>query len=696
MTTSVDAVPILQEADERGAGVFESQRVLPKSRSKVMMLLSVAVLLACVMAIGLRGKSEAVKANLQWPVGLDLNVPDDVRVDWYAFTHVGNPAMLPDILKYPLDELVNGDGDKGILVLYVMHSDKFKLLLDHIDDLVENPDQELPDELVELHEHCRNHMELANQNEQPLNRVRILTPYDFKESLLSVRHRLGPKVFSEYLGHTTYDAPKFAGALINLRAFGNDMPVFRFDIDILFNKYTKDDMSSIKNALTQATKDVHACNEDPWVQSFLVSQQYGGMKSEDSAKFDAWNEAYSTRVNPGLLATEAMTNPSQWKEDGGWGKYTPSPEELQQATNEDVLMAFYGLRKVEGEEYLQPTVPSNAESAEERAALDILVLGNTYIGANPSRAVISGAALAMGPGTAVDMPPFLHTDLNIMWIDDHIFDRLEQEVAGTKRHPRAKGVGTARVIKARGIPKNPAKFTLEIYMPTLMYGIIVDAWVNNHTHGFLLKFDPQDLPDSPELEKVYAEQMVPEAQGPWSRAIQEVRHTGNMITDEEIKEFSKDLWIAAMERAKDTYWQWSKLPQVEIDGKNTSTFATLWGTGRICEVKNLANYCDNEDFQKLGSGLVTPEWDKKAKDAKSRTELPALTRDDINPALAKKIDMLVDGAIVHMRWILTWPDVVQAIRNERMNLVASDAMYYDPAAVPKLNVEIADFAHSTA
>jgi len=144
------------------------------------------------------------------------------------------------------------------------------------------------------------------------------------------------------------------------------------------------------------------------------------------------------------------------------------------------------------------------------------------------------------------------------------------------------------------------------------------------------------------------------------------------------------LWLATSERAKDVYWQWGHLPQPVVNGKEVSTFATLWGTGRVCEVPTLASYCTKTGFDKLGQGLVTPAWDKKAKVAKSREELPALVRTDLNPELLKKVDQLTSAAVRHLRWTLIWPDVVQAIRNEAVGEVPSDIAWHNKAPIPVL------------
>ncbi len=48
---------------------------------------------------------------------------------------------------------------------------------------------------------------------------------------------------------------------------------------------------------------------------------------------------------------------------------------------------------------------------------DIDRLGIQFVGASPLGACISGAAFATSPGLTLDLPPFSHFRLNVMWID---------------------------------------------------------------------------------------------------------------------------------------------------------------------------------------------------------------------------------------------------------------------------------------
>jgi len=167
-----------------------------------------------------------------------LDAPVDQQVDFYAFVHIGNPNTLDDILTYPLDQLVDSPTVKGVLVMYVMNKKLFPKLLAHISKVVEDPDTPLPQELVELHKRAQGAMETANANLQPVSRIRILTPYDFEDSFLAIRHRLGAEAFEQWFGHTTYDAPKFVDALLRLRMFGNALPVLRMSMCSLASTQT--------------------------------------------------------------------------------------------------------------------------------------------------------------------------------------------------------------------------------------------------------------------------------------------------------------------------------------------------------------------------------------------------------------------------------------------------------------------------
>jgi len=105
------------------------------------------------------------------------------------------------------------------------------------------------------------------------------------------------------------------------------------------------------------------------------------------------------------------------------------------------------------------------------------------------------------------------------------------------------------------------------------------------------------------------------AQGTATRAMQQVRREGLMLEGDELKNFKADMWNDALQRIKDTYYQWVNMPEPEIDGTATPSFAALWIAGRVCAHPGLERYCDCPTCSKLGQGVISPDWDKKARKA---------------------------------------------------------------------------------
>jgi hypothetical protein len=339
----------------------------------------------------------------------------------------------------------------------------------------------------------------------------------------------------------------------------------------------------------------------------------------------------------------------------------------------EVMMKFYGLVEVGQDALLQAARPSILGGESERMEADILRLGNTYLGANPTKALVSGAGLVTSAGVTLDVPPFIHTELNIMWIDDHCLDRTIKEVMGTKRQTDrvyAPDTSPARVVKARAVPANPAKYTLEVYMPTLTYGIILDKWINSAPKSYLLKYDSKDLDADLEDDlETLMEAKSPE--GPFTMAYHKVRSSGKQLSPTEKAKLTDDLWNDALYRLQDTYYQWHHLPEPQVDGVGTPTFAALWVTGRVCKHPGLERYCNGE-CEALGAGLVLPAWDAKAAGARTRKALPPLLKSDLQPAMAAKIDALIGSALAHLDWLLSWPSVVQAVRSDTLGSLPSD------------------------
>jgi len=610
------------------------------------------------------------------------------KYDYYIFTPFGNVHLLDEYLDpkiYPLESLLADNDVKGILVLYVMPGKEYQDMLDFTETLVTNPNAPPPASLSTLEAKVKEYMNkhLTDKLKKD-GRVRVLTPLDFDQILLSVRHRIGSTAFTKWFGHATYDSPKFCDAVMRVRGVGNSVPVMRLDTGVIFNFHSKGDLSGVATMMKAGVEDYKASMSDVFTQSFMISQLYTGVKKDNGTiPYDTWNEGYATQSVPALLATDDLIIESQFAGPfPGTTVFHPTPEMMEKATNSDVMMKFYGLQEKDDKTHLDTCTPSWDPDDDKRHEADINCIGNAYIGSNPTKAIISGAALASGPGVALDLPPFLHTDLYIMWIDDHLFDKMAQEVMATKRRAPPIGVGKARFPDVRPPPTATPRFALEFYMPTFTMGAVFDKWINAHPDAYLLKFWAEDLPS--ELgEKLKALKPISGiAQGPFTEVIQEVRFKGKSLTASEKTDFDAELWKTALVRLEDVYWQMSKVP--EPDG--IPSFATLWATGRVCAWKTLKKYCDatwaltnnpckGKFCVKAAQGLVKTTYDTKAKTAKTRNELPPMTKQDLNPAMEAKIAELILGANMHLDWIIEWADIVQAIRSVRLGKIMTDISY---------------------
>ena len=118
----------------------------------------------------------------------------------------------------------------------------------------------------------------------------------------------------------------------------------------------------------------------------------------------------------------------------------------------------------------------------------------------------TGAAFAASPGLTLDLPPFSHFRLNVMWIDDHTLVSAAKAIkrpADLDVLPEFRETGSTSAghpVKWRAPPTNVAWYTLEMYMPTLLWGCILDAFMTSvpsegqgGERGYLLKLHPADV-----------------------------------------------------------------------------------------------------------------------------------------------------------------------------------------------------------
>lgn len=454
------------------------------------------------------------------------------------------------------------------------------------------------------------------------DRVRFVTAadlYKIVNNLRGDRPGLEAKRLRQFLSGEGYDTAKVIEAIVHIRHIGANVPVFRLDWDVLFNDDTlKNPPSEFRQAIKKALDYYKDRNQDPHIYSFLFSASYKRPKKNiTSWRSDDWMGAFATRVFPALLAQkELLENPVN------------SRNLTSNYFNSETIQKFYGI--------------------EENALGNLEIDGGiTEIGGNPLTGVISGALLCMSDGAILDLPPFSNFSQLVTWIDDHLKYALYRElkhleiyqICGDAQNnkPKSPIVEDCQVTKARGEILDIAYYVLGNYLPTLLCGCIVDAWIQP---------DPRPKIDGQKLDTT----------GVLSKALQEALKFGRPPEGKQLRQLKQSLKNAAYERIEEVRSQWEKLKGPQ----DQDTFASLW----VGDPQNIKNQFhrhsrtpkDFDTMQKAGDRWVG--WGIK-KDSATHS---ITSKNDLNPGIAERIDNLIEDVIIYIEWALEWPKFIQSVR----------------------------------
>lgn len=233
-----------------------------------------------------------------------------------------------------------------------------------------------------------------------------------------------------------------------------------------------------------------------------------------------------------------------------------------------------------------------------------------------------------------------------MWIDDDIMVRLISHLKRIKPvsyGPKDTHFSAGSVEKDRGAAKNVAFYTLEIYMPTLVFGTIMDSWLcsDEDPLGYLAKFDSERIAQD----------------GIFVAAIKEVVALGRLPADARLEDIRARLEERALSRIREVYHQFRHL-----QSDRGHSFASLWATGAIQSHDVLGQFCQSETGPEkegcrmltVGKGLVKPEWHKHAGVSShvKLHELPTLGFENLNSYFAQELEKLIDDIMSYLQWIL--------------------------------------------
>lgn len=533
-----------------------------------------------------------------------------------------------------LHDLLGSPGYEGLLVLF--YSSGFEECLDGIAEGLSR------DELLGRYERLRfahrvgRHVEnLLRRHGGLASRVRFLTPIDFFGVFGRMRGLPAQQLRLWFVGlkrGIRYDTPKIAEALVRLRLLGTGVPVFRLDQDVLFRGEENEHVPNLAlfKPIASCLKAFEIRRDDPDIATFMFSASYTTRDLAvpgEAREFLSWSRAFPTRVFPALPMDPHLAHLAGSSEDPyTWTDY------VQETFDPRLACRFYGL---------------DPEHLRTRG-----VGGIARWGANPLVSVVSGALLCISDGAILDLPPFSNLSLNVSWIDDHLKYCLHRELRHFssirfKVEPLLSEARLDMVMVEKGRPgiSNLARYVFGDYLPTLLWGMVMDAWI---TPDPLLKYRPDTLDE----ESRAAGERIPRtgpSQALLPAALQEALRKGT-FTEEDRVDLEVRLEEAALARITRVRREFADL----TDGKR-ETFASLWAKGEVARVfPELPDYC---------YGMTQPRFE-------FGPEITTLGQ--LDGYLHRRLNTLVRDATEYIEWTLNWPKIVQMVRSVEQGTLRTD------------------------
>lgn len=537
-----------------------------------------------------------------------------------------------------LSQLLASPAYEGLLVLFYAPGFSFATCLQGIADGFSR------EKLLSSHEELAYANDIANYVDSILpqygelySRLRFVTPLDLYDIIGRINWTIADNLKWWFIGTTDkirYDTPKIVEAIVRLRILGTGVPVFRLDYDVLFRGKENEDAPDLGmfKAIASCLRAFQLRRDEASIATFLLSASYDTrdvLSPSSRGDFASWVGAFATRVFPALPIDKRRIEAVQAsgsQEPYGWDEYA------HDVFDETMARRFFGIR---------------ASGLKNQG-----VSGIGKIGANPIVSVISGAMFCLSDGAILDLPPFSNFGINVSWIDDHLKYSLHRELrhlttVELKIEPLLSDakLDTVMVRKARSRIGNLPGYVLGMYLPTLLWGTVMDAWI---TSDALLKFRPEHLARS-DKERWEGLPRKGRSQAILSGALQgalEKEHLGKG----ERERLRENLTVRALERINEVRDQWAGLADAGCE-----TFASIWAKGIT------RSYFEN--LEPRCHGIAEPDV-PVGKPISKPVELNRYLGDDFR--------QLLSDAIEYIEWTLHWPQIVQVVRSVEQGTVRTD------------------------
>lgn len=564
---------------------------------------------------------EKVKGKL---AGLDWDSFNNSKTKNYFFENIELDCIKRiNRFKDDLKELLQKGQEGGVLILF--YDAGLRDLLENIHPVKFDYDKDSKDSKEEIKKNLFNQYENLKfgkvvgelikkfAKDGLEDNIKILTSLDMVDIFteMSDVQELRDFFIGEP-GNIGYDSPKIVDAIVRLRLLGSSIPVFRLDQDVLFpceDEDIKKSYECLKNAIGEQLNWLEKHHVTHNIHSTILSQKYEEPDKASGRPHIAYSRAYATRIQPSLLVKEDLIN-----KNTNWKEYAST------SFNLEVTKEFF----------------KNKNIMEWGA---------------PTTAVISGALLYMTDGVVLSVPPFSNFSLNVLWIDDHLRYALHRELGefAEKTLTDRSGdhlwsQGRKEVIKCRIGFDNLVYYTLCIYLPQLLWGSIVDAWISIDPLLKIRKIDAESLGVDEEWKE-----SKEKCKNGMTRGIltKEIKHAqlGRALRDEvKLREKLREEALDRIEKVREI---WSKLKTEEYE-----TFASCWAKGRVPE--KLIDLIDDGKKKEIARGL--PE------------------KIVVGSQLGDQLERLITDAVNYLRWVQKWPYVVQVVRSVKRGVLSSDIL----------------------
>jgi len=510
----------------------------------------------------------------------------------------------------------------------------------------------------------RIHDDLARLKENRVQ-VQIIDSCELLDLLEVLERNLDEETRGKYsrflvggLQRMRYDAPKVAEAAIRIANIGRQIPVFRFDEDVILCRTDQLQAETIRQSIALLCQRYVEVNRNPYVHYFVFSGFYSR-----SGKYDE----LPNRMDPLLdsdIAKADMLN--------GFATRVVQLAELP-STPDELLAAMRGL---------EPDPPCTAPFAKINSDKALTFLRGLHeYGANPFRQVISGAGLCLSDGAILDLPPYSNMRFNVVWIDDHLKYSLHHELGHFDIHigevghacvddaqfPQMRHDMSNTKPKSPSAPKPPTYADVKwhmSYLLRLLMGCVADAWLRKLSslkqaltsayspdHYFRLR---RFLADN--MPYVYADKYFEVMR--WNKWMdpKELRKNApsvqETINNDAKEAFRKQLWDKALERLDMVAKKWSA-PGFQ------GTFLGMFATGEVPEgySKDLLDYLPPE----FGDGLKKEI--EKLKNSKFEKYGLVQYKNDLEKAtLGEALHILIDDFVDYFEVVRFWKYFVSSVR----------------------------------